>query len=278
MFLLWFILLLVAILYVAAMFRALWLEDGQPIPQLRIPFLNLIDEPEEVAVIFVVLGILTAVVAYAIMNQWIMSSWITLRGVVKDYQANIVMECLSIGITVLIIERLYERRSKTGEKKALISQLSKAEHLFAIEALRQLRERNWLTDGTLIGADLTLANLVAVDLSRANLSRVNLCGAKLTDAKLAGANLGEALLSVAMLNGADMFATNLRRANLSGARLIGATLSAANLDEANLRSAIYDLHTQWPEGFSPKAAGAIEVQWDEAKQGWIPVDETGNQT
>ena len=61
---LWFIIAVICIGYVAAMFRALWLLDGKPTPRFKIPLAHLIDEPEEAAIVFFLLGILTAISGY----------------------------------------------------------------------------------------------------------------------------------------------------------------------------------------------------------------------
>ena len=51
--------------------------------------------------------------------------------------------------------------------------------------------------------------------------------------------------------------TLLERANLGFADLRFADLRSADLRSANLRSAEYNQLTLWPEGFDPKAAGAV---------------------
>ena len=73
----------------------------------------------------------------------------------------------------------------------------------------------------------------------------------------------------AKLTGANLSKANLCEANLTSTNLQEANLSEANLTKANLQFAKYDSLTQWPYGFEPKAAGAIEVQWDNQSQKWI---------
>jgi hypothetical protein len=43
------------------------------------------------------------------------------------------------------------------------------------------------------------------------------------------------------------------------ADLTGADLREANLSEAEVRGAKYDSQTHWPDGFDPRAAGAINL-------------------
>jgi hypothetical protein len=49
------------------------------------------------------------------------------------------------------------------------------------------------------------------------------------------------------------------RTYLTGANLTDASLTRAYLTGANLTGARYSLYTSWPQGFDPKAHGAIEV-------------------
>jgi len=140
------------------------------------------------------------------------------------------------------------------------------------------------------GADLSSANLNRTNLNHACLSHAYLRGAKLSHAYLISADLintnlsyvdlSHALLNGAYLNGAKLNLTSLSRADLSGAdlrraKLYGADLSRATLNEADLHGAECNAEvmqekdeqgklvtiepTQWPEGFNPKAAGAICV-------------------
>jgi hypothetical protein len=89
--------------------------------------------------------------------------------------------------------------------------------------------------------------------------------AKLINAKepvvdLDGADLIRANLNRADLREADLRKTDLREANLSEADLKWADLRWANLSGADLSNATYDTYTKWPDGFDPKAAGAINVE------------------
>jgi len=81
--------------------------------------------------------------------------------------------------------------------------------------------------------------------------------------------------------GAEIKSTDFRRTNLAEANLRDANFSRVNLQEANLTGAdlrgtdlseikhnshtkwtgaIYSVHTKWPEGFDPRAAGAV-LEW-----------------
>ena len=215
-----------------------------------------------------------------------------LADLVSDFYANLSVDFISVGIAVLLINRLYEQRSRLEEKQRIIEQLRSPSAEFAKEALRIVKEKGWSRDGSLKGVILERANLTDVFLADANLAGANLAGANLTDAFLSEANLTDADLSYATLTDAHLFAAqlagaNLRGAdlrnanlagadlsyarlagaNLTGATLTDATLFAANLSYANLRdanlggadlwNAFYSADTTWPEGFDPVASGTM---------------------
>jgi hypothetical protein len=167
----------------------------------------------------------------------------SLRQLVSDLYANGGAELLSIALTVLIIERLNRRRAiqeRQERKEELILQMGSPDNAFAIEAVRFLRQKGWLTDGSLNGAYLWGANLQRADLERANLKGANLFNANLKAATLNSANLTGVDLVRANLQGTYIRQVNLqgaylRLANLEAADLNGANLQKANLDAANLQ-------------------------------------------
>src|SRR5258708_6273577 len=126
-----------------------------------------------------------------------------------------------------------------------------------------------LGEANLSGADLGRAFLSKAYLNEANLSEANLSGAYLSKAELSKAYLSEANLYGAKLQGADLSEADLYGVNLQGADLSKADLSKANLSEAKYNTKV--IHrplelftmgpTRWPQGFDPKAAGAICVDY-----------------
>ncbi len=84
-----------------------------------------------------------------------------------DFYRKISTELIGIGVTVLIIDNINQARIINEEKMRLIIQLRSPNNTFAIEAARQLEERNWLNDGTLTGAFLDGANLSGAPLYNA---------------------------------------------------------------------------------------------------------------
>ncbi|MEP7284384.1 MAG: toll/interleukin-1 receptor domain-containing protein [Chloroflexota bacterium] len=127
--------------------------------------------------------------------------------------------------------------SEADEKQALIAQMGSHDNKTALQAVKTLRERGWLTDGTLRGADLSQADLWGADLSQADLSRADFRKANLSGAWLIRADLWDADLSGADLWDADLSRADFRKANLRQAYLSQAYLSQANLSQADLRGA-----------------------------------------
>jgi len=75
------------------------------------------------------------------------------------------------------------------------------------------------------------------------------------------------------LTGANLAGADLNQASLYKAILHDTDLSTSILVRANLTGASYTFFTKWPEGFNPKAAGAIEVEWSYELEEWVPVNE-----
>lgn len=158
-----------------------------------------------------------------------------------DYWMNLFTEGIgvvaSIGITVLIIDRLYANRDRERQtqdlKERLVREAGSRSNNIAIPAVEQLRNKGWLEgdDGLLKGANLFCANLKKADLSKANLQ-----GSDLSEANLREANLDEANLKKARLDGAKLKKASLE-ADLQGADLSEANLKGAFLTYADLRSA-----------------------------------------
>ena len=159
--------------------------------------------------------------------------WYFSQVTLDELWPNIIPELLSISITIFIIDTLYSRRSDDERKQILIKQLGSKNNAVATEALKELDARGWLSDGTLEGAFLLLANLDGNSLTGADLRRVSLSSASLrnttwfeTDlegAFLDNADLREASLSIhavgphyaeAYMKGVSLFGSDLRKARV----------------------------------------------------------------
>lgn len=154
-------------------------------------------------------------------------------------------ELVGIGITVLIIDNANEAIKRREEKKRLILQMGSPDNAFAIEAVRQLRTRGWITDGSLRGAHLGSANLEGAYLGSANLMGATMYTVNLENANLRDANLKDAYLGGANMWHAILMSATMEKADLEGAILVGADLRKvdlrfANLGKANLQGANFE--------------------------------------
>ncbi|MFH1486658.1 MAG: pentapeptide repeat-containing protein [Chloroflexota bacterium] len=164
----------------------------------------------------------------------------------QDFYANLSTELASIAITVLVIDVYYQHRETEREKRDLILQMGSPDNAFAREAIRKLRVRGWLEDGSLVGAYLDGANLTGAWLGGANLFKADLLAVNLDNAYLERAVLSGAYMTGAKLSKADLNGANLIGVVLIGAYLTGADLRGADLRGADLRGA--DLSGAYLEG------------------------------
>jgi Pentapeptide repeats (8 copies) len=179
------------------------------------------------ALAFLILGLVVVGYGYSLTQ----SGWNWKRFVEQVY-SNLGIELVSISLTVLVIEALNERRTIQERKEELILQMGSPDNSFAIEAVRILRQKGWLTDGSLKGSYLWDANLRDANLDRADLRYVTLINANLQSANLGGANLQGVRLTKANLKGAWVGYTNLREAELMSADFSNTYLRYANLHQA----------------------------------------------
>jgi len=104
----------------------------------------------------------------------------------------------------------------------VVRKLRSSEHHIVLQAIKELRMRGALFDGTLAWICLRYANLQRVDLSVSNLKNADLHKANLEDTDLSHANLNGARLTRAKLQ-----LVNLDKTSLDGASLVGANLEGA---------------------------------------------------
>lgn len=111
-----------------------------------------------------------------------------------------------------------------------------------------------LDEHILVKADLSYTYLSESNMSRAILLTTNLHGAILENTNLTGAILNDADLSETSLEGAMMNNQTI----LSGTNLQGAKYNIKPIKEKDAQGNTLTLEpTQWPQGFDPKAEGAI---------------------
>jgi hypothetical protein len=111
--------------------------------------------------------------------------------------------------------------------------------------------------GRMVRSDQPWLRLHTTDLRKARMYGLNMQDALLGNSDLRSARLYDTNLMGADLGGADLRDSYLMRADLSKADLRGADLRGAQLDDAKLTGARADLHTCWPNGFDPSAAGVV---------------------
>lgn len=166
-------------------------------------------------------------------------------------------EATGIAITVVIVEIVTHRRAYLEEKHRVLEQIKSQSNDFAVDAARIAREKGWLRDGSLKGADLKGARLSGAMLRLANFHGTDLRAADLQKADMFLATLSEADLRLAKLQGAFLHSATLQNADLRGANLKDADLTGIFLVDAK-----YDHKTIWPYRFDPKSFGAIQVKHD----------------
>ena len=144
---------------------------------------------------------------------------------------------LNIAITVLLIDALEKQRFRLLEKHDLTKQMASAANHFATEAVNRLRQRGWLTDGSLDGEVFANADLEHVQLEGARLRKVDLSNSVLTQITLAGADLSEATLFGANLTGTSLSDVRLDKAKLCDPDHLGIVMPDS-LEGAKMRSVL----------------------------------------
>lgn len=194
-------------------------------------------------------------------------------------------ELVGMGLTIWLIDWAVEQRQQQELKQQLIRDLLGNVTVFAVRAIRELKEHDWweeviaenkrrLQGVQWQGANLTGADLSEWDLSQANLENAKLFGARLRATSLYETNLQSAnmfgveiqagnhliltklqnaILKEATLRGVSLVSVDLKDANLWGAdlqeaKLIGTDLSGANVTLAQLQTATQIIKCIMPDG------------------------------
>lgn len=180
------------------------------------------------------LGLLLGIIGIAVtvighINQY---GTFNARQLFADMYGNAGSELLGIAVTILLIDKLVERRDRLQQKERLIREMGSRDNGTALGAVDELRARGWLTDGSLTRADLKYANL-----SDANLADAVMPGAYLTFAILKAADLRSANLRGAILRSADLRESLLLNTDLSDTKILDANLQNAKMQGAILTGA-----------------------------------------
>lgn len=179
---------------------------------------------------------ISAIIHYTRTEDWL--DWLA------DAFLGFALEAFGAVLVIWLVDRtissLQGDIDKHREKDELIFRLSNPnDNTLALESLRLLRDRGYVTDGSLSGKKLHWAQLQKANLQEADLRETNLGGANLHGASLWHANLQGAIFGSAQLQNANLGGAKLQGADLHSAKLAGATL-----DE----NTIFDENTILPDG------------------------------
>lgn len=156
----------------------------------------------------------------------------------NSFLVTVLIEAVRIGVIVLILDRLVQRRETIYHRKtALIAKMGSRVKEVALEAVEQVRAAGWLTDGSLQDADFAEAHLSGAMFDGADLRRVSFVQTRLRGAVFAWADLRGAVLRGAVLKDASFIVANLEGASLSESDLRGAVFRGARMTGAHLRLA-----------------------------------------
>jgi hypothetical protein len=196
----------------------------------------------------------------------------------SGYLQNLWVTLVGAALAAFVIDYLAGQRAIQQRKDELILQMGSSDNGLANEAVRLLRLKDWLKDGSLKGAKFRKANLhhaylieasleetyfrkadlrkakiggatlTKAQLEKAKLGKADLMGAKLQEIIFVKAELMEADLTGAYLRGANLWGSDLYKANLSQTDLRSANLEEANLRESYISNARFDESTVLPDG------------------------------
>ena len=142
------------------------------------------------------------------------------------------------------------------------------------------KDVDW-TNIDLSGQDFSGKNLSEFRMPVSTLVNAKLQGTNLEKARIWGTNFDDALLSKAVLKGADVSGctfhrTQINETSFQDASVQGADFSSAiGIDGAIFSDARYSDKTRFPDGFHPENVGMVLVRRGDEKEGeprWVPVD------
>lgn len=168
---------------------------GLQVAVIILLFAFLVQSPEIVGTLLLILAVYIGIRGFLFLYE----GGFSYQQLTSDFYANVSTELASIAITVLIIDVINQRRAKQQELADLKWQMGSKDNVLALEAVRKMRGKKWLIDGTLKGLDIRGANLSGAKLFRANLEGANLERVKLHGAFLKQANLHNAKVTIEQL-------------------------------------------------------------------------------
>lgn len=151
----------------------------------------LANSPEYVGFLLLVLGLYIGIRGFIFLYPKGFSNY----QATNDFYANLSSELVSIAVTVLIIDRLSERREIKLMKSRLIREMKSNDNSTALKAVGELRGLGWLSDGSLKNNEMWSANLEAAILHKSDLSFVDFGRANLRSSDLREAKLKDTVLT-----------------------------------------------------------------------------------
>lgn len=159
---------------------------------------------------------------------------------VIDFGPNLSTELGSIALTILIIDSLNRRHAQKEEqikqlKLKLIQQLGQSNNALALDANKKLLENGWLTDGSLINA-----NLVGAYLKDGLFDNAILDGTNFHASTLKNAYFNMASMKGCLLTNSDLRQISFQAVNLAGSNLTNSNLQQSHFKKINGRGATFD--------------------------------------
>ena len=196
------------------------------------------------------IGLLLVILGVAMTIYLQVRSGKLLEKAVLDFASNqFGVQLFGMGLTVVLIDWLYEKRDEREKKYQLIKELGSLDRSLSTRAALELSSRNWLSDGTLKKSILLNANLERADLDEADFSFCNLEEANFKLANIGGgvfhnihgknANFVESFLEKADFYSAHLWKANFVSANLRNAGFANADLWQANFEKAYLQDCLF---------------------------------------
>lgn len=169
------------------------------------------------------------------------------------YNTNVYTELLSVVATIVVVDQLNRRRDRSELKSRLFNELRSPATGQGTAALAWLRREGWLSNDSLINANLHRVNWERAYVGGLNLEGANLNAGRLTGisnqltneqgkreyeaVNLKGSSLRHTHMEKSVLIGADFSKANMFKVHLQDAVLVDCNLQIANLHSAHLQNA-----------------------------------------
>lgn len=186
-----------------------------------------------IGLVFLLLGFLMPLFKYY-KDNWFASK------LVHELYSNFCAEFISLAITILIIDYLYDKKEKENNKKRLIRELGCEDIGLTSRALKEIKELGYINDGSLNNADFSKATLNGLDFSNCKLNNLNFSNALLISSDFSNSELRNCDFSHCNLNGINFNRAKLVNVKFHKAELYGATFHNSKMQNSDLLRANLD--------------------------------------